>query len=460
MPGHSGRSGRRGRKGGRLGRTERMGRTHAVRMRALSVWSKRFFLLMLPHIDEKFLKNAPPSAYFLNLFHKINQELEIGATTASKENVVRIEMIYQIHKDYRTAIDALSEQIEALTKEVSTLKNATPRPDTPTPIPFPLPVAAPEQTTAPVSRPSALPIAAPPRSLATVARKGRKEKTTRAARATNTQAKLTTNNRPQLKKGLTSRERRLVIKREGEPLPTTALDLRDDINLALAATYIHTVSLRGNTVTLTTMESIKASSLNSKVGTFLHTIPGTISVHLDTPVSHVLVHGIPTSKSLAEIATELTTFNIGLSLTGQPRWLTTDDTRAGKTASTVVISITGPRASDYVGKRLAAFSTTYRTERRLCFNSHTQCSKCHGYGHHNNRCTNPASCRWCASPHPTGNHTCPTATCRIRGRPCNHTVLRCVNCQGPHDAHTTQCPSHPKIPQNEKPDGDEEEMTT
>jgi len=51
------------------------------------------------------LKNAPPSAYFLNLFHKINQELEIGATTASKENVVIIEMIYQIHKNYRTAID-------------------------------------------------------------------------------------------------------------------------------------------------------------------------------------------------------------------------------------------------------------------------------------------------------------------------------------------------------------------
>jgi len=254
-----------------------------------------------------------------------------------------------------------------------------------------------------------------------------------AARATNAPARSTTNNWPQLKKGLTARERRLVIKREGEPLPTTALDLRDDINLALAAIYVQTVSLQGNTVTLTTMESIKATSLNSKVGTFLHLIPRTVSVHLDTPVSHVLVHGIPTSKSLANIASELTTFNTGLSLTSQPRWLTTDDARAGKTASIVVISIMGPRASDYVGKRLATFSSSYRTERRLRFNSHTQCSKCQGYGHHSNRCTNLVSCRWCASPHPTGNHTCPTATCRIRGRPCSHTVLRCVNCKGPHD---------------------------
>jgi len=197
----------------------------------------------LPHIDERYLRNAPPTAYFLNLFHKINQDQEIGATTASKENVVMIEMIYQIHKDYRTAIDALSEQIEALTEEVSPLKNATPRPDTLTPIPFALPVTAPERAAAPNSRPIALPTAAQHKTWATVARKGRKEKTTMAARAANALARSTTNNRPQLKTGLTARERRLIVKREGGPLPTTALHLRDDINLALAATYVQTVSL-------------------------------------------------------------------------------------------------------------------------------------------------------------------------------------------------------------------------
>jgi len=56
-----------------------------------------------------------------------------------------------------------------------------------------------------------------------------------------------------------AREGRLIIKREGEPLPTSALDLRDDINLALAVTYLPTVSLRGNTVTVTTIESITIS---------------------------------------------------------------------------------------------------------------------------------------------------------------------------------------------------------
>jgi len=90
------------------------------------------------------------------------------------------------------------------------------------------------------------------------------------------------------------------------------------------------------------MESVKAASLNSKVGRFLHLIPGSISVHLDALMTHILVHGIPTSKTLAEIANELTTYNTGLSLTQQPRWLTTDEARAGKSASTVVINITGP----------------------------------------------------------------------------------------------------------------------
>jgi len=295
-----------------------------------------------------------------------------------------IEMIYQIHKDYRTAIDVLSEQIEALTEEVTTLKNTSPRPDTPTPILFPLPVTAPERAAAPDSRPVALPTTTPHKSWATEARKGSKEKTAMAARAANAPAKSTTNNRARPKKGLTAREHRLVVKREGGPLPPTVLYLRDDINLALAATYVLTVSLPGNTVTLTTMESVKATSLNTKVGTFLHLIPGTVSIYLDTGVSHVVVPGIPTSKSLAEIVNELTTYNTGLSLTTQPRWLTTDNASAGKPASTVLISVTGPRASDYVGKRLAAFSSTYRTERRLRFNSHTQCSKCQGDGHHSN----------------------------------------------------------------------------
>ena len=115
-------------------------------------------------------------------------------------------------------------------------------------------------------------------------------------------------------------------------------------------------------ITLTTMETTKATYLNSRVSSFLHLIPGTISVHLDTPMTQLLVHGIPTGQTLTTILTELTTFSPGLALTSQPRWLTCETVRANKTASTVVITITGPKAPEFVGKRLAAFSSTHRTE--------------------------------------------------------------------------------------------------
>lgn len=208
------------------------------------------------------------------------------------------------------------------------------------------------------------------------------------------------------------------------------------------------------------MESVKATSLNSEVGTFLHMIPSTISIHLGTTMLHILVHRIPNSKSLAKVPTKLTIFNTWLSLTEQPRWLTTDNTMGGKSASKVVNNITGPRAVEYVGQHLAACSTAYRTEHQLEFYSHTNCVNSHRYGHHNNKFTNPATCWWCASLQPTGGLTCPTATCHIRSRPSNHAVLTCVNCKGPHNAHTMICPSHPHKLEERESDRDEEEMTS
>src|SRR5438445_13664098 len=96
------------------------------------------------------------------------------------------------------------------------------------------------------------------------------------------------------------------------------------------------------------------SSERKEEGAERDLIPGTTTVCLDTPTTQLLVHGIPTDNSLATIATELTTFNTGLALTEEPRWLTSDAARSSKSASTVVITVTGARAPDFVGKRLAA----------------------------------------------------------------------------------------------------------
>lgn len=192
------------------------------------------------------------------------------------------------------------------------------------------------------------------------------------------------------------------------------------------------------------MDTVKATSLSGKVTQFLHLVPGTTNVQLDTPTAQLVVHGLPTDCSLGTIGQELTTFNTGLALSCPPRWLTTDDRRALKKASSVVITITGPKAQDIAAlPRLSAFSTTFRVERRLRFNQFTQCSVCQSFGHHTLRCPSPPCCRWCALPHHTRDHSCPTTTCSARGRLCPHTSPKCVNCAGPHEAHSPLCPNRP-----------------
>src|SRR5207302_3030875 len=110
----------------------------------------------------------------------------------------------------------------------------------------------------------------------------------------------------------------------------------------------------------------------------------------------------------------------------------------GKSTSTVVISITGSKVPLFIGKRLAAFSSTYRTECCLYFNSFTKCSNCHSFEQDSTKYNNPATCFCCTIKHLTGEHCCSKATCCVHSRPCSHLTVRSVNCRGLHDTH---CPA-------------------
>ena len=193
---------------------------------------------------------------------------------------------------------------------------------------------------------------------------------------------------------ITHRERRLLIKRDGTPLTTSTVAIRDRINTALQATLSQCVVCRpDNNLTLITMETVKGASLSNNVSSFLHLIPGTTTVCLDFPTVQILVHGLPTDPYLPDIAQELTTFNTGLALSRPPRWLTPDDRRASKRISTVVLTLTGSRAQDVASRtRLATFSATFKVEHHLRFNPYTQCRGCHQYGHHTLRCPNTPRC--------------------------------------------------------------------
>ena len=264
---------------------------------------------------------------------------------------------------------------------------------------------------------------------------------------------------PTQAKEITHREHRLLIKRGGTPLTFSTVAIRDSINTALQAILIQRVVCRpDNNLTLITMETVRAASLSNKVSSFLHLIPGTTTVHLDFPTVQILVHGLPTDRSLPDIAQELTTFNTSRALSRPPRWLTPDDHRASQRISTVILTLTGSKAQDVAShSRLAAFSEIFKVEHHLRFNRYTQCHGCHQFGHHTLRCTNAPRCRWCAGTHSTRDHTCPTSTCNAKSRPCPHTSLKCVACAGPHEAQSAQCPERP-APEPRKEGGEDDEM--
>ena len=95
------------------------------------------------------------------------------------------------------------------------------------------------------------------------------------------------------KKGLTLRERRLIFKRDGTRLTTPLVAIRDSINSALNAVIIQRVECNPcNDLLFTTMETVRATSLNSEISQFLHLIPGTTTVHLESPTAQLLVHGV------------------------------------------------------------------------------------------------------------------------------------------------------------------------
>jgi hypothetical protein len=374
-------------------------------------------------------------------------------------------ILSKLEKYHLDTVQPLFESVRFLLGELTSLKSEVAAfhsvVDVITPAPFtPSASAAPRAPAAQAPRPSAPPPppAASAPSWATVAKRSRRNKTgipnltpiitntaTVASKARQPKGQQTSNNN----NSPSTRSRRLIVKRDGTDLNLTPVQLRDALNKALGFTAILSAQVSrspaaGNTgnVSLTLMENLPATKLYAKVGEHLSTIPGATSLHLDSPIVQMVVHGIPTSLPLESLQQELITYNPGLALASPPRWLTKPDQRQGKSASSVVISLSGNKAQDVASRpRLFAFSATLRTERKLRFGPSTQCAKCQRFGHHTTKCEYPACCRWCAGPHLTGAHSCPTSTCSTNGRPCSHTLTRCALCAGPHESHFKDCPS-------------------
>ena len=153
------------------------------------------------------------------------------------------------------------------------------------------------------------------------------------------------------------------------------------------------------------------------------------------------MHGVPTitsydnSDNLAIISNEVRTFNPGLNPLGAPYWLTNAQKRAQQDAGSLVIAFGSENEfRNAMGRKLMVCGVSCRVEKLHSSPPSVQCRCCLGFRHLENRCRNAYKY---AEGHPTITYQC--LVCRAKGKPYEHSVLKCANCFEAHPATAKTC---------------------
>src|SRR5205807_2626118 len=158
------------------------------------------------------------TSYFQHLFIKVAVDTGMEQFDPTPESLIFCKMLEHIHRDYRKAIDGLTEDISGLNEELDELRAAAPpQPATTTMAPAaPAPAPkAPEVSSGPAGPvpPPVVPQApttTPGPSWATVARRGRKKAPQQTKPSSPLATTPTTAKPTPPKKSITMRERHLV----------------------------------------------------------------------------------------------------------------------------------------------------------------------------------------------------------------------------------------------------------
>jgi hypothetical protein len=165
--------------------------------------------------------------------------------------------------------------------------------------------------------------------------------------------------------------------------------------------------------------------------------------------SKFLLHGVPTTSSMAEVALSIQqSYPDTLTLAQTPRWLTTDSKRlaSNKGISTVVLSISGKHTLESLGHQyLFVCNNRCRLDKYLPFGPNSQCGNCCRLGHPTGMCPDKTpTCGVCGKDHSTRFHLCPAVDCKGGGR-CTHAPTYCVNCKNSlHNSVNPACPQREK----------------
>jgi hypothetical protein len=126
-------------------------------------------------------------------------------------------------------------------------------------------------------------------------------------------------------------------------------------------------------VSITMIENLLAFRLYARVEENLNLILGALSLHLDSPLVHMVVHGVPTKLPLDSLQQEFTTYNPKLTMAFPSCLLTKLEQRKEKKATSVVIAHSGNMAEEVASHpQLFAFSSTLHAEPKLHFSPFTQ----------------------------------------------------------------------------------------
>ena len=159
--------------------------------------------------------------------------------------------------------------------------------------------------------------------------------------------------------------------------------------------------------------------------------------------SRIVVHGVPigpfaTDEGLVLLKDEIETFNPQLKLMKKSSWLISEENRQYKMHASIVIAVENiKQASFALHNKLCIAGLWLKTQKYENSTEKTQCQNCQKWGHSTRLCKSAAACQICAGKHATYLHNC--SACKISGKECPYSILKCANCKENHKANSNIC---------------------
>ena len=272
-----------------------------------------------------------------------------------------------------------------------------------------------------------------------------------------------------------ARQRRLLVKsvekgRRVGASDCTPAKIRDAINSASNTTkFAFAEYNRNDDLVLTTVGNLPAEPALENIRGMTKALNDIgifgFNIGLDTPTANIVINSIPLATSgsrkwtpeewnidapaWAELENELTAFNPELRLMDRPKWIKSVSAleAENKDKSSIIVAV---EANDWLSSELkkpypsmAVYGQRCTFRKYIRKDASTHCERCLQYGHHGAHCRMPSICKYCGGQHHTKDHMCGSLYCTAgKGKPCSHTIRRCVNCdETSHFTGDRHCPT-------------------